>query len=277
MCHYVSFALFVFSIMYPARSVDINSMLPNVVFILTDDLGSYAPGFKNLDLVTPALDEITQNGVFLEEHYSFKFCAPSRGSLMTGRFPYKLSATRNNYPGDEEDGLDIRFDILPKKLDSAGYVSHHVGKWHLGYCDERFTAVKRGFRSSNGYHSAKEDHFNQTIGLTCTQNNTNSSTDVELKDIWVNNAPGPEYQGQYNAYRFTSASTDIINEHNQDDGPLFLYLALQDTHSPLQAPQELLDLFPEYSYLPQKTHYAMVAAVDKVFIMHISPIFSHFS
>ena len=232
---------------------------PNVVFILTDDLGYYSPGFQNLELITPALDKLVQSGLFLKEHYTYQFCAPARGALMTGRFPFKLSATRTNFETDELDGIDLRFDMLPVKLSKVGYASHHVGKWHMGFCDTRFTPLKRGFQTTNGYFTAAENHFNQEIAHNCT---TNEGINVTISDIWVNGAVGPSCKGVYNDLRFSEAATNIITR--QQSKPFFLYLALSNTHSPLQVPAEFLDLYENISYAPQKKFYAMVSFVDKV-------------
>ena len=234
---------------------------PNIVFILTDDLGYHSPGFKNPDLITPTIDTLARNGLVLEEHYTYQFCSPTRGSLMTGRFPYKLSATRTNLSPEELDGIDLRFDMLPIKLNQIGYTSHHVGKWHMGYCDNRFTPLSRGFQTTNGYFSAAENHFDQTVWyLQCP---TEEGINAPISDIWVSsNNSGPDLKGVYNDFRFSDAATEIIRR--QQSNPFFLYLALSNTHDPFQAPAEFLELYEHISYVPQKTFYAMVSVVDKV-------------
>ena len=108
------------------------SLLPNLIFILTDDLGYYSPGFVNPKMITPNIDYLASQGMFLTEHYTYMFCSPSRGALLTGRYPFKLSATRTNFqPLSVEDGIDLSFEYLPQKLEQLNYKSHHIGKWYL--------------------------------------------------------------------------------------------------------------------------------------------------
>lgn len=70
--------------------------LPNIVFVLSDDLGYNAPGYRNPQLVTPTLDALANDGVILDAHYTYKFCSPSRASFLSGRYPFKTEGTRNN-------------------------------------------------------------------------------------------------------------------------------------------------------------------------------------
>ena len=120
----------------------------------------------------------------------------------------------------------------------------------LGYCDERFTPLQRGFETTIGYFNAKEDHYIQEdppMGIC---------GNITLTDIWVNGSSTDEYKGTYNDLRFSQAAVSLIENHDQSSGPMFLYLALSNTHSPLQAPQEYLDLFSEYDFASQQTFYA---------------------
>jgi arylsulfatase B len=233
---------------------------PNVVFILTDDLGYYAPGYNNPDLITPTLDNLASTGVTLTHHYTYMFCAPSRGAFLTGRFPYKLSATRCNFiPPTIQDGIDLNFTMLPKKLQEGGYISHHVGKWHQGLFSQEYTPQARGFATTDGFLEGGEDHFTQS---------TFYSSICAAKDIWVNGSVAPQYQGIYTGFRITGTAVNILQNHAArygpaSDTPLFMYLALHNTHAPLEAPQKYLDMYPNVSYLPKKTFYAMTAVVDE--------------
>ena len=136
------------------------SLLPNIVIVVADDLGfggvSWAPAG---DLLTPALDALRQESVLLSSYYAYKYCSPSRASLLTGRFPYKTESTRNNlipcvrrlrHPMractlplktlpththtfrsySQEEGVNLNFTFLPQRLKAAGYATHGVGKWH---------------------------------------------------------------------------------------------------------------------------------------------------
>ena len=60
---------------------------------------------------------------------TYKYCSPTRGSFLSGRLPFHLDATRCNIiPWTLLDGLNLEYTLLPQKLKTAGYSTHHVGK-----------------------------------------------------------------------------------------------------------------------------------------------------
>ena len=106
----------------------------------------------------------------LDRHYVYKYCAPTRGALLTGRYPYHLCATRCNLiPSTSPEGIDLGYTYLPKALASAGYVSHHVGKWHQGFHWNEYTPVGRGFNTSYGFLQGGEDHYKHNCGASMTK------------------------------------------------------------------------------------------------------------
>lgn len=132
-------------------SAEAPSQRPNVIIILADDLGygdlaCYGhPKFK-----TPNLDRMAAEGVRLT-HFNAPapFCAPSRASLMTGRYPFRCGMTANPAPdfGSQytELGLPASEITLPELFRRGGYATGMVGKWHLGHAKKAFYPVRRGF------------------------------------------------------------------------------------------------------------------------------------
>jgi arylsulfatase B len=123
--------------------------LPNLIFVLTDDMGWNTPGYINPLVKTPHIDALAAEGV-RSSMYSYKFCSPSRGSFLTGRFPWRLSSTIcdgavcNYLPSHIPMGIHTGYSMLPKRLAEANYISHHVGKWHEGLYAPAFTPLYRG-------------------------------------------------------------------------------------------------------------------------------------
>ena len=64
-----------------------NSKPPNILFMLADDLGWYDVGFHNPKIQTPNIDKLAEDGVKLDNYYVQPVCTPTRGALMTGRYP----------------------------------------------------------------------------------------------------------------------------------------------------------------------------------------------
>jgi arylsulfatase I/J len=90
---------------------------PHIVFVMADDLGFNGVGYHNAELHTPALNELSSTGLRLESFYAYRLCGPSRASLLTGRMPYKLEATRTNLIEFwEESGTELEYTLLPEHL-----------------------------------------------------------------------------------------------------------------------------------------------------------------
>ena len=116
-------------------------------------------------------------------------------------------------------GLTINSTLLPARLRSAGYSTHMIGKWHLGHCAAEYLPQGRGFDSFLGYWAGEEDHYTHLV--------------QDALDYWDGETPLPELDGEYSADVFTERAERIIRGHNASQ-PLFLYLAFQNVHLPLQ-------------------------------------------
>lgn len=108
---------------------------PNVILIFADDQGSvdvHCYGAK--DLITPHLDAIAKNGVRFTQFYAAApVCSPSRAGLLTGRVPQRAGVPGNAPSTRGQDGMPSEEVTIAEMLKQAGYVTGHVGKWHLGY------------------------------------------------------------------------------------------------------------------------------------------------
>lgn len=110
----------------------------------------------------------------------------------------------------------------------------------------------RGFDTWDGFLAGGQDHFTQkSFGeCGCAQN-----------DIWVNGTIDPGLHGEYNAQRFTAAAVARIRNHDPAT-PLFLYVALQNVHAPLEADAAAMALYPDETYTLRRTFSAMMSTID---------------
>jgi len=197
---------------------------------------------------TPTLDALAREGVILESAYTYKYCAPTRGSFLTGRYPYHLVATRCNLiPSTIPEGIHLGYTMLPKRLAQAGYVSHHVGKWHQGFHTPEYMPVARGFNTSIGFLQGGQDHYTQECGASQAKCDIPGYPKGKLGawDIWSQTSDdfpgGPCYglngsktdawtgdDSNYNGYRFPGTVVRQIRSHLQIYGPetpFFTYFA----------------------------------------------------
>lgn len=195
---------------------------PNVVLILTDDLGyGDISSYGQTKYQTPHLDRLAMEGVRATDYYVVvPYCAPSRAALLTGRFPFRNGIMRNPSPdrGREEiDNIGIRSEeiLLGEVYQKAGYKTSCIGKWHLGH-KERFYPTRHG--------------FDEYYGILYS----NDMLPIQIMD----NEKVVEYpvDQRFLTRKYTAKAIDFI-ERNKDR-PFFLYLAHAMPHKPLAVSED---------------------------------------
>ncbi|MGI9176136.1 MAG: sulfatase-like hydrolase/transferase, partial [Rhodothermales bacterium] len=190
----------------------------NVVVIFADDLGyGDLSSYGQTAWETPHLDRMAAEGARLTQFYvPVPYCAPSRATLLTGRYPFHHGFTQNPAPdapptaGLDTIGLDSAEVTLGEAFQQAGYATSIIGKWHLGH-QPAFNPTRHG--------------FDEYYGILYS----NDMRPVELiEDTTV--VEYPVVQATLTE-RYTDRALDFI-ERNQEQ-PFFLYLAHAMPHKPL--------------------------------------------
>ena len=221
------------------------AVVPSVILVhLLDDFGHFDTGFAgNTEARTPHLDALHASGIGLTRHYGFKFCSPSRSAFLSGRLPFHVN---QGQPQSvlSTGGVDLRMTTIAEKLASTagGAETHFYGKWHVGQRSRAHLPFARGFNVSLGYLTGAENHFTQVVA------DPQFGSKV---DLWQNDAPAPnDVNGTYGTYIYASAGVAAIRKWAaaaNEGRPhkfglraaprrLFLFMAWQNTHAPLQVP-----------------------------------------
>jgi arylsulfatase A-like enzyme len=246
---------------------------PNILLIVSDDQGYMDLGsMGSPDILTPRLDQLASEGARLTSYYSaFPVCTPSRGALLTGRYPQRNGTYDNfrndrvndgyRYPPHEYEisperilGMDTREVLLSEVLADAGYSTGVFGKWDLGSL-RRFLPLQRGFADFYGFVNTGIDYWtHERYGIP---------------SMYRGNAPTQADKGQYTTDLFEREALRFIDE--KKDGPFFVYLSYNAPHGAssldrgirgfVQAPGKCLDQYPAPDRLEGERRHKFKAAV----------------
>nr|WP_199076559.1 sulfatase-like hydrolase/transferase [Pedobacter sp. ASV19] len=241
-----TYALFVAAALasVPAVAQKKKDSPPNIIFILTDDLGygdlgvffqkQRAQANKQNEPweLTPNLDQLAAQGAILPQSYSAApVCAPSRASILLGVSQGHANVRDNQFDKALEDNY-----TLANVLKQAGYQTTAIGKWGLQGVNEKpdwpAHPLKRGFDEYFGYirHSDGHEHYPKE-GLYRGK-----------KEIWDNyTEKSKDFDKCYTGDLWTAAAKNWIIKHQNSkkaDQPFFMYLAYDTPHAVLELPTQ---------------------------------------
>ena len=156
------------AVLAPLKAQRTPARPPNVVLIITDDVGYGDIGsYGAPDLKTPNIDRIAREGVRLTDFYANgATCSPTRAGLITGRYQQRVGIEAplgSAGKADAERGLLPTGASLPQLLKANGYATALVGKWHLGW-QPQFSPEAHGFDYFFGFKSGYVDFYQHTTG-----------------------------------------------------------------------------------------------------------------
>ncbi|XP_028987129.1 uncharacterized protein LOC114844165 isoform X1 [Betta splendens] len=192
---------------------------PHIIFILTDDQGFNDIGYHNPSIRTPTLDKLAAEGVTLENYYVQPICTPSRSQLLTGRYQIHTGLQHSIIRPRQPSCLPSHLDTLPERLREAGYSTHMVGKWHLGFYRKACLPTRKGFDSFFGSLTGSVDYYSYG---SC------DGPGLCGYDLHEDEAVAWGHEGKYSTLLFTQRARKILQNHDPAERPLFLLLSLQN-------------------------------------------------
>ncbi|XP_057712429.1 arylsulfatase I-like [Corythoichthys intestinalis] len=227
---------------------------PHIIFILIDDQGFNDIGYHNPNIKTPTLDKLAAEGVKLENYYVQPICTPSRSQLLTGRYQIHTGLQHSIIRPSQPSCLPAHMDTLPQRLQQAGYATHMVGKWHLGFYTKACLPTRKGFDSFFGSLTGSVDYYSYG---SC------DGPGVCGYDLHANESVAWGHQGKYSTTLFTQRARKILQSHDPSQRPIFLLLSLQAVHTPLQPPKSYIYPYRDMADVARRRFAAMVSTVDE--------------
>ncbi len=185
---------------------------PNIIVILTDDMGFSDLGCYGGEIETPNLDKLAGNGVRFTEFYGTARCWPTRATLLSGRY---------------SDSLQEAQVAIPQLLKPVGYQTAMVGKWHLSKDGKTNGPMQRGFDDFYGTIKGAGSFYRP---MTLTR----GTEPVE-----------PDGDDYYYTDKIGSEAVRQIENFAKSDKPFFQYVAFTAAHWPLHAPEKSIQKYIE--------------------------------
>lgn len=245
--------------------------LPNIVFILADDMGYGDPGCYNPDskIPTPHIDKLAMEGIrFTDAHTPSSVCTPTRYGILTGRYCWRSPLKEGVLWGYDLPLIENARLTLPKILQHAGYRTACIGKWHLGLpwqlnqdkpqAGNNNNAFRAGPDDVNIYkplrnHGLKSIGFDYFFGIpasldmdpyvyiendepvtlpTDTVAACNRDAKNYSRGFWRGGPIAPDFKHQDVLPEITSRTINYIEKNRVNNQPFFLYVALTAPHTP---------------------------------------------
>lgn len=245
-----------------------NKKMPDIVFILADDLGYGDISFFNPEsgIRTSNIDRIAQSGVaFTDAHSGSAVSTPTRYGILTGRYSWRSDLKSGVLDGYSRALITGGRKTMPMMLKEKGYATACIGKWHLGwdwYDIEKGNdsidfskpvsngPVSRGFDYFFGFSGSLdmppyvyvENEQPTTVPDRVTKgNNTQYGNPGYDGSFWREGPTGSDFKHIDCTPEFFRRASKYINEKQNSGTPYFLYLALPSPHTPILPTPEFAD------------------------------------
>ena len=237
-------------------SCEKNNNSPNIIFILTDDLGyGDLSSYGSETIKTTNIDKLAEDGVKLTSYYAAQpVCSASRAAILTGAYANRIGIY-NAFGPTSDSGINSNEYTLAEMLKDNGYETGIFGKWHLG-------SKKEFFPTNHGFDEFYGILYSNDMWRWHPENPEGYPQDLLL---YRNENPLKEIIDQSNLTKdITTESINFI-EKNKDNS-FFLYIAHPQPHVPLFVSEDFEDLTGNglYADVITEIDYSVGRVLDKI-------------
>ncbi len=283
-------------------------VLPNIIYILADDLGYAELGCYGQEKIeTPNIDALAAGGMMFTQHYSgAPVCAPSRCVLLTGKHlghaqirgndewaergdVWNFEAMANDPNLEGQRPLKPGTQTIGTLLQQAGYKTGVVGKWGLGAPLTEGIPNKQGFDFFYGYNCQRQAHTYFPVHLWKNNDKVLLNNKMVKPNTKLSEGADPYNPDSYSDFWLTDYAPELMQKEviqfikENKDQPFFMYYASPVPHAPLQAPKRWVDYYVqkfgdeepylgERNYFPHRYPHACYAAMVSYFDEQVGEI-----
>ncbi len=212
---------------------------PNIVLIMSDDMGFSDLGCYGGEIKTPNLDGLAADGLRLTQFYNTARCCPTRASLLTGLYPHQagmgwmtaIDSDIKAYQGD----LSNDCVTLAEVAKSAGYSTFMAGKWHVS---------RKAAADGPKYNWPLQRGFDRFFGTIIGAGSYYDPATLCRGNALISPFSKPSASGE--PFYYTDAITDeavrFVKERDTE-APFFMYVAFTAAHWPMQARPEVIEKY----------------------------------
>jgi arylsulfatase A-like enzyme len=205
---------------------------PNIILILSDDMGWSDLGCFGGEINTPNLDSLAKNGLRFTQFYNFSRCCPTRACLLTGLYAHQAGMghmTRDwGYDGYRGD-LNNHCVTIAEVLRESGYSTYAIGKWHLTHYNKPSLSthnwpLQRGFDKYYGLIWGMSSYYDPAICRGNKYYTCENDPEYKSKDFYFTDA-------------LNDNAVEFLKQHEKEapDKPFFMYVAYTSAHFPMHA------------------------------------------
>lgn len=236
------FILFISSCHAPDKQQKENRDRPNIVIIMSDDMGYSDIGCYGGEINTPNIDGLAKNGIRFTQFYNNSRCCPTRASLLTGKYAHQVNMVKN--------GRSLARDAatIAEILKENGYHTGITGKWHLSetkeLADKEEQLLWLSHRKDSSVFAPLESYpcnrgFDEHHGIIWGVGSYFDPFSLVHNEEAITEVPEDFYLTDF----ITEKSNELIDQFSGDDKPFFLYVAYTSPHWPLHAPEENIEKY----------------------------------